>query len=194
MTSIVGWGHTRFGKLVGETVETLIADAAQQVLKHACISAADVDEIVLGHSNASTPDFRIRTSGRHDAKKRQAPHQCFGRSKGEGSPDRRHRSFYARALRDATLRRGARKHSTRKSRIGRRFQYGWNGCGQLCERARAHSMTLFADRFKRSTDTSGDDEGSANSRDRDTTAAVRAGFRSRAAGTRACGRSSPSLR
>lgn len=143
MTSIVGWGDTRFGKLVGETVDM---------------------------------------------------HQCFRRPKGEGSSDRRDRCFDARTLRDATLRRGVHEHAARNSRIGRSFLHEWNGCGQLCKRARAHSMTMSGERFRESIHTSDDDEGSANSRVQGTRGAVRAGFRSRAAGKRACGRSSPSLR
>jgi acetyl-CoA C-acetyltransferase len=56
---IVGWAHTPFGKLSGETVESLIVRVAGQALADAGIAAADVDEIVLGHFNAgfSAQDF-----------------------------------------------------------------------------------------------------------------------------------------
>jgi acetyl-CoA C-acetyltransferase len=56
---IVGWAHTPFGKLSGETVESLIVRAAGQALADAGVAAADVDEIVLGHFNAgfSPQDF-----------------------------------------------------------------------------------------------------------------------------------------
>src|SRR4029077_8638340 len=56
---IVGWAHTAFGKLEGETVESLIVRVANDALADAGISPADVDEIVLGHFNAgfSTQDF-----------------------------------------------------------------------------------------------------------------------------------------
>src|SRR5437016_8206365 len=56
---IVGWAHTAFGKLAGETVESLIVRVATQALADAGIAAADVDEIVLGHFNAgfSAQDF-----------------------------------------------------------------------------------------------------------------------------------------
>jgi acetyl-CoA C-acetyltransferase len=56
---IVGWAHTPFGKLSGETVESLIVRAAGEALANAGIAAADVDEIVLGHFNAgfSPQDF-----------------------------------------------------------------------------------------------------------------------------------------
>ena len=56
---IVGWAHTPFGKLEGETVESLVVRAAQGALADAGIEARDVDEIVLGHFNAgfSAQDF-----------------------------------------------------------------------------------------------------------------------------------------
>jgi acetyl-CoA C-acetyltransferase len=56
---IVGWAHTPFGKLAGETVESLVVKVATQALADASIAAKDVDEIVLGHFNAgfSAQDF-----------------------------------------------------------------------------------------------------------------------------------------
>ncbi|MGC2079790.1 MAG: acetyl-CoA acetyltransferase [Xanthobacteraceae bacterium] len=56
---IVGWAHTPFGKLAGETVESLIVRVAGEALADARIDAKDVDEIVLGHFNAgfSPQDF-----------------------------------------------------------------------------------------------------------------------------------------
>jgi len=56
---IVGWAHTRFGKLDTETVESLIVRVTQDALEHAGIRAEDVDEVVLGHFNAgfSPQDF-----------------------------------------------------------------------------------------------------------------------------------------
>src|SRR5215475_1019387 len=56
---IVGWAHTPFGKLTGETVESLVVRVANEALLDAGISAKDVDEIVLGHFNAgfSAQDF-----------------------------------------------------------------------------------------------------------------------------------------
>jgi acetyl-CoA C-acetyltransferase len=56
---IVGWAHTPFGKLSGETVESLIVGVANAALADAGIAASDVDEIVLGHFNAgfSAQDF-----------------------------------------------------------------------------------------------------------------------------------------
>jgi len=57
--AIVGWAHTAFGKLNGETVESLIVRVAGEALADAGVAAKDVDEIVLGHFNAgfSAQDF-----------------------------------------------------------------------------------------------------------------------------------------
>ena len=56
---IVGWAHTPFGKLAGETVESLIVRVANAALVDAAIGPGEVDEIVLGHFNAgfSAQDF-----------------------------------------------------------------------------------------------------------------------------------------
>src|SRR6187401_3833023 len=56
---IVGWAHSRFGKLEGETLESIITKVAADALEHAGIGPEDVDEIVLGHFNAgfSPQDF-----------------------------------------------------------------------------------------------------------------------------------------
>ena len=56
---IIGWAHTPFGRLDGETVESLVVRAATEALADAGIAARDVDEILLGHFNAgfSVQDF-----------------------------------------------------------------------------------------------------------------------------------------
>ena len=56
---IVGWAHSRFGKLEGETLESLIAKVTIEALEHAGIGPDDVDEILLGHFNGgfSAQDF-----------------------------------------------------------------------------------------------------------------------------------------
>ncbi|HEY4407470.1 MAG TPA: acetyl-CoA acetyltransferase [Xanthobacteraceae bacterium] len=56
---IVGWAHTAFGRLEGETVESLVTRVARDALADAGIEPADVGEIVLGHFNAgfSAQDF-----------------------------------------------------------------------------------------------------------------------------------------
>src|SRR3954468_9497682 len=57
--AIVGWAHTPFGKLSGESVESLIVRAATDALADAGIAPSDVDEILLGHFNTgfSPQDF-----------------------------------------------------------------------------------------------------------------------------------------
>ena len=56
---IVGWAHTKFGRLEGETLESLIVRVAGEALADAGIGPGDIDEIVLGHFNAgfSAQDF-----------------------------------------------------------------------------------------------------------------------------------------
>ena len=56
---IVGWAHSPFRKLAGETVESLIVKVAREAVDDAGIAPKDVDEIVLGHFNAgfSAQDF-----------------------------------------------------------------------------------------------------------------------------------------
>jgi acetyl-CoA C-acetyltransferase len=56
---IVGFAHTPFGRLEGETLESLIVRVAGAALADAGVEARDVDEIVLGHFNAgfSAQDF-----------------------------------------------------------------------------------------------------------------------------------------
>ena len=57
--AIVGWAHSPFGRLEGETVESLIVRVTNAALADANVAAKDVDEIVLGHFNAgfSAQDF-----------------------------------------------------------------------------------------------------------------------------------------
>jgi acetyl-CoA C-acetyltransferase len=56
---IVGWAHTAFGRLEGETVESLVVRVAREALADAGVAPGDVGEIVLGHFNAgfSAQDF-----------------------------------------------------------------------------------------------------------------------------------------
>ena len=48
---IVGWAHSKFGKLDGVDVETLIAKAATDAMIDAGVGPEDIDEIYLGHFN-----------------------------------------------------------------------------------------------------------------------------------------------
>jgi acetyl-CoA C-acetyltransferase len=49
--SILGWGHTRFGKLSDQTLESLMGAAATEALAHAGVDARDIDEVVVSHFN-----------------------------------------------------------------------------------------------------------------------------------------------
>ena len=57
--AIVGWSHSKFGKMEGETIENLIVSVANDALTDSGIEASEIDEIVLGHFNAgfSAQDF-----------------------------------------------------------------------------------------------------------------------------------------
>ncbi|CAO3435487.1 acetyl-CoA acetyltransferase [Azospirillum doebereinerae] len=48
---IIGWAHTRFGKLDGETLESLVVRVAAEAIADAGLDPADIDEIVVGHFN-----------------------------------------------------------------------------------------------------------------------------------------------
>jgi len=75
---VVGWAHTPFGRLEGETVESLIVRVAKEALADAGVEARDIDEIVLGHFNAgfsqqdftaslvlqASPDLRFKRASR----------------------------------------------------------------------------------------------------------------------------------
>lgn len=52
MAAIIGWAHTPFGKLVDETVESLVTKVAREAIADAGLEAKDIDEIYLGHFNA----------------------------------------------------------------------------------------------------------------------------------------------
>ena len=48
---IVGWAHSRFGKLDGEDLESLVARVASDAIRDAGIAPADIDEIFIGNFN-----------------------------------------------------------------------------------------------------------------------------------------------
>ena len=48
---IVGWAHSRFGKLEGEDIEALILRVAGDAIRDAGLSPGDIDEIYLGTFN-----------------------------------------------------------------------------------------------------------------------------------------------
>ena len=47
---IVGWGHTKFGRLE-DNLEQLIVKAAKEAIEHAGVDPTDIDGIWLGHYN-----------------------------------------------------------------------------------------------------------------------------------------------
>jgi acetyl-CoA C-acetyltransferase len=51
-TAIVGWGHTRFGRLDEHDLESLIVAAAREAVVHAGLGFDDIDAIALGNLNA----------------------------------------------------------------------------------------------------------------------------------------------
>ncbi|WP_425406098.1 acetyl-CoA acetyltransferase [Hwanghaeella sp.] len=56
---IIGWHHSKFGKLEGESAESLIVDVAAKALKDAEMDPRDIDAIYLGFYNGgfSAQDF-----------------------------------------------------------------------------------------------------------------------------------------
>src|SRR5499426_798483 len=48
---IVGWSHGKFGKLDGETSESLIVKAASEAIAHAGVEPKDIDVIYVGNMN-----------------------------------------------------------------------------------------------------------------------------------------------
>jgi acetyl-CoA C-acetyltransferase len=49
---LTGWGHSRFGKLTDETLESLIVQVATEAIGNAGIEAGQIDEIYLGQFNS----------------------------------------------------------------------------------------------------------------------------------------------
>jgi acetyl-CoA C-acetyltransferase len=55
--AIVGWGHTPFGRLDGQDLESLILAASRQAIDDAGLAARDIDAVYLGHFNSGmVPD------------------------------------------------------------------------------------------------------------------------------------------
>lgn len=49
---ITGWGHSRFGKLTDETLESLIVQVATEAINNAGIEPGQIDEVYLGQFNS----------------------------------------------------------------------------------------------------------------------------------------------
>ncbi|WP_281690615.1 acetyl-CoA acetyltransferase [Pseudonocardia thermophila] len=59
---IVGWGHTPFGRLPEESLESLIVTVAREAISQAGLQARDIDEIVIGTYNASLQPLAFPSS------------------------------------------------------------------------------------------------------------------------------------
>jgi acetyl-CoA C-acetyltransferase len=49
---LTGWGHSRFGKLTDETLESLIVQVATEAISNAGVDPGQIDEIYLGQFNS----------------------------------------------------------------------------------------------------------------------------------------------
>jgi len=123
MAAMVGWAHTAFGKLTGETVETLVSRVANEAMADAGIGPEDVDEIVLGHFNAgfSAQDFTAALVLQADERLRFKPatrveNAC---ATGSGAIHQGLKSIAARKARFVLVVGGAQMTTTPGPEIGR---------------------------------------------------------------------------
>lgn len=49
---LTGWGHSKFGKLTDQTLETLIVQVAGEAIRNSGLEPKDIDEIYLGQFNS----------------------------------------------------------------------------------------------------------------------------------------------
>lgn len=59
---ITGWGHSRFGKLEDETLESLVVGVGRDAIAAAGLEPRDIDEIVLGQYNAGMIEHAFPSS------------------------------------------------------------------------------------------------------------------------------------
>ena len=59
---IVGWSHSRFGRLEGETVESLLTAVAREAIESSGLEPANIDEVVVGHYNAGLSALNFTSS------------------------------------------------------------------------------------------------------------------------------------
>jgi acetyl-CoA C-acetyltransferase len=59
---LIGWAHSRFGKLVEHTMETLIVSVASAAIEAAGLAAADIDAIFLGQFNSGMVPLSFSSS------------------------------------------------------------------------------------------------------------------------------------
>lgn len=65
--SIVGSGHTVFGRLEGRGIEDLLVEAVREAMAEADIAAADIDAVFLGHFNGGLTAEAFASSLIHQA-------------------------------------------------------------------------------------------------------------------------------
>ena len=63
MTAIIGWAHSKFGKLEAETLESLIAGIAKEAIADAGIAPLDIDAIYVGPNDLATILYTSGTTG-----------------------------------------------------------------------------------------------------------------------------------
>lgn len=59
---LTGWGHTPFGKLAAETLESLVVSSATEAITNAGIAPADIDEIYVGTFNSGMEPLAFASS------------------------------------------------------------------------------------------------------------------------------------
>ena len=59
---LTGWGHSRFGKLTDETLESLIVQVATEAIGNAGIEPGQIDEIYLGQFNSGMMSLAFPSS------------------------------------------------------------------------------------------------------------------------------------
>ncbi|BCT77441.1 acetyl-CoA acetyltransferase [Sinomonas cyclohexanicum] len=59
---LTGWGHTKFGKLEGETLESLVVAAAREAISKSGLEPGQIDEIYLGNYNAGMVPLAFTSS------------------------------------------------------------------------------------------------------------------------------------
>ena len=51
MVDLIGFAHSKFGKLPGAELETLMRQVAQEAVQDAGLEGGDIDAVVIGHFN-----------------------------------------------------------------------------------------------------------------------------------------------
>jgi acetyl-CoA C-acetyltransferase len=59
---LTGWGHSRFGKLTDETLESLIVQVATEAIGNAGIEPSQIDDIYLGQFNSGMMPLAVPSS------------------------------------------------------------------------------------------------------------------------------------